>query len=55
MRELLDHLLSRIPIPTVSHISPTLVLRSNLHLFRELQGKTQAQWLTEAVEAQQAI
>lgn len=54
MRELLDHLLNRTPIPAVSHISPTLVLRTNLHLFRELQGKTQAQWLAENSETQEA-
>lgn len=47
MRILLDHLLNRDPIPCVSHITPVLVLRSNLHLFRELQGKMQPHWIAQ--------
>ena len=54
-RELLDHLLNRTPIPAVSHITPTLVLRSNLHLFRELQGKTEPHWLAESPQVDHAL
>jgi LacI family transcriptional regulator len=45
MRLLLDHFLNRSPIPNVSHIIPSLVLRTNLHLFREVQGKAEPHWL----------
>ena len=36
MRILLDHLLNGATIPSTSLISPTLALRSNLHVFREV-------------------
>jgi LacI family transcriptional regulator len=55
MRILLDHLLNRAPIPRVSHISPVLVLRSNLHLFRELQGKTQPHWIAQDSDSDRQI
>ena len=54
-RELLDHLLNRIPIPEVSHITPTLVLRTNLHLFRELQGKTEPHWIAESAHVDHSL
>lgn len=55
IRILLDHFLNRSAIPPVSHISPSLVLRTNLHLFREVQGKTQAHWIGKRAQAQDAI
>lgn len=55
MRILLDHLLNRSAIPAVSHISPTLVLRSNLHLFREVQGQTGPHWIAQNPQAQDAL
>jgi LacI family transcriptional regulator len=39
MRILLDHFVNRTPIPPSSYVGPTLVLRSNVHLFREVQEK----------------
>jgi hypothetical protein len=38
---LMDHFLSRSVIPTSSYIGPALVLRSNVHLFREVQEENQ--------------
>lgn len=49
MRILLDHFLNRTPIPASSYIGPTLVLRSNVHLFREVQEGTASQPLAPAV------
>jgi LacI family transcriptional regulator len=43
MRILLDHLLNGAPIPASSLISPTLVLRSNVHVFREVAEIAQPQ------------
>jgi LacI family transcriptional regulator len=54
MRVLLDHFLNRAAIPPVSHISPSLVLRTNLHLFRELQGKARPHWLERQSPSQNA-
>ena len=49
MRILLDHFLNRTPIPVSSYIGPTLVLRSNVHLFREVQEKSSPQPLAVAL------
>jgi LacI family transcriptional regulator len=43
MRILLDHFVNRTPIPASSYISPALVLRSNVHLFREVQESASRQ------------
>jgi LacI family transcriptional regulator len=37
MRILLDHFVNRTPIPASTSIGPTVILRSNVHLFREGQ------------------
>ena len=41
MRILMDHFLNRSVIPASSYIGPALVLRSNVHLFREVQDEVQ--------------
>jgi LacI family transcriptional regulator len=42
MRILMDHFLNRSVIPASSYIGPALVLRSNVHLFREVQDEVQS-------------
>lgn len=38
VRSLVEHLLHRIPLPPAQYLNPTIILRSNLHLFREADG-----------------
>ncbi|MBZ5681362.1 MAG: substrate-binding domain-containing protein [Acidobacteriia bacterium] len=49
MRILLDHFVNRTPIPASSYIGPALVLRSNVHLFREVQETVSPQPLAQAL------
>jgi LacI family transcriptional regulator len=55
MRILLDHFLNRAAIPAASNISPSLVLRSNLHLFREVQGQTRPHWMRPRAQNGEAL
>ena len=57
MRLLLDHLMNGAAIPVSSPISPALVLRSNLHVFREVQdgAGTQALALTPSSPSRDAV
>jgi LacI family transcriptional regulator len=38
VRNLADHLINDLPLPPQVHLSPGVVMASNLHLFRELRG-----------------
>jgi LacI family transcriptional regulator len=53
MRILLDHFLNRTAIPDVNYISPSLVLRTNLHLFREVQGEPH--WVAKNAQLEEAV
>ena len=52
VRLLVDHWLHTSPIPPANYLNPVLVLRTNLHLFREVQASVTAQ---KAGTAEQVI
>lgn len=43
VRLLVDHFLSGAAIPAINHLNPSIVLRTNLHLFREARSHARAQ------------
>lgn len=43
VRMLVDHALNRVALPPTNYLNPGIVLRTNLHLFREVQPRAKSQ------------